>query len=203
MVTVHGINATKRRKNGNYLDTSKELPTWAEFHKLAIKLIRQYASRSLAAVILRDEDAIDLVRQYVMEATCKHREDGGMSLKSLQVAGAKFAIKRWFGMQRRGRSVSLDYEYEDHEDCLYDRVYSNMPRPDEIAADNERAAAVGRWFRESLLTPRQRECLHLRFWRGMNHREIAAELGITAQRVGKAVEAGMALLMEQAQELIV
>jgi RNA polymerase sigma-70 factor, ECF subfamily len=82
---------------------------------------------------------------------------------------------------------------------VFDEIGANIllpgegPDPERALLDRQRRAALAAAIRG--LSPRQRNCLHLRV-QGMQYREIAGTIGISASAVGEFLRRAVARLKE-------
>ena len=132
----------------------------------------------------RSEDIIQETFLRLVRRTADERTDDKLRVWAFRVAH-NLSVDLHRSERRWSRCNETDPYAVMHE------LVDPTPSPEEMILLIERLARFRAAFAE--LTPKQRECLLLRF-KGLRYRDIAVALGVSVQRVGELMQRAISLV---------
>lgn len=203
-VVLRDVDVTKRSQSDCF-SNPPEMMTLYEYLEIARRCIGAFASKSLAAIMLADEDAIAHVAEHLMIGHCKWELEKGRTLHSYLNQCSIWAIQVWTARlceANKRKMVSLNsnaylhgnasiqkYETVADPSCLepYEILFGRI--------ENEEAEKI--LFDNSCLTELQSYCLQQRYIHGKKLQEIADNLHVSRQAVDQHIKKGIGRLKEE------
>lgn len=206
-VVLSDVNVKKRTKSGVGINNPGRMRPLEYYLSTARKVVSRYSSKSVAAEILSDEDAISHIAEHIMLGTSRWDETKGKTLDNYHIQCALWAIKRWISkksIERNKHILSLDYTagqtnatHRGDSFNLHEVVSDKRVDKDE----SERLDGTVKFAQEVLnlncLTSNQRDCIKMMYIDGLTLREIGEKLGKTFQAVQQAIHAGLAKIKNE------
>ena len=165
-----------------------------------------YESDAEDTQFLRDQDIASLLAKYepVITGRCVAKLRGSLDAEDV----AQNAIVRLLGELHRGKTYRVPYRVVVHQVIgwtlkdYFEGRPTDLPLPDDWEpADpgDEAGGIVSRYYLEELIggLPEQtRRVIELRYLRGLEHEQIAGELGMTRNAVDQRLHQGHKALRE-------
>jgi len=165
-----------------------------------------YESDAEDIQFLRDQDIASLLAKYepVITGRCVAKLRGSLDAEDV----AQNVIVRLLGELRRGKTYRVPYRVVVHQVIgwtlkdYFEGRPTDLPLPDDwepAELDDEAGGIVSRYYLEELIggLPEQtRRVIELRYLRGLEHEQIAGELGMTRNAVDQRLHQGHKALRE-------
>jgi RNA polymerase sigma factor (sigma-70 family) len=167
--------------------------TLDKYYNVAKQCIGYFAKGSLASSMLRDEDAISFVAEYLMYAAGDWRPDGGRTIKSFLNQRAIWAIIHWITISKRAskrRALSLNAESSSDSRTQHYELQPDITAKDPGSAltQREQSERLARIIDGASLTKRQRYCLDMVYYKEERPSVVARNLGVTRQAVDQSLQ---------------
>ena len=192
--------AKNGRGAGPEADSVRAMAEVADSHPMA------YESDAEDTQFLRDQDIASLLAKYepVITGRCVAKLRGSLDAEDV----AQNVILRLLGELQRGKTYRVPYRVVVHQvigwtikDHFEGRP-TDLPLPDDwepADVEDEAGGIVSRYYLEDLiagLPDQTRSVMKLRYLRGLEHEQIAEELGITRNNVDQRLHQGHKALRE-------
>ena len=160
-----------------------ELMTLDEYTKLAVRLMN-YAKVKPSLIT---DDNIGLVVRYLVNSDMKYDQNKS-SLRTYRYHGFKHALSKIFEKPKNS-TISLDDMVDSQS--RYELVSSNDKTPLELFElqedETNGTTRLLELVNHPVLTPKEKEYLHLTYVEGLNQREITERLNVSKQAVSESL----------------
>jgi RNA polymerase sigma factor (sigma-70 family) len=175
-------------------ERQRELLTLDEYQTIARKLICRHA-RSLAYHMLKSEDAIAHVVEYLIKADIRWSPDNGCSRLSYRGKVGVWAIKRY-----RSNLMSENKKAEKQFGDIQ-QTDTSAKSPVRLLIEREEQSINPNMLRlmdKAHLTEVQRFCIICRYYGGLTLQQIGEECGVERQRIEQIIRKALLRLKKWA-----
>ena len=157
----------------------KELSLY-DYLTIAKKCIGYFTKSYIAYRMLRDEDAISFVAEYIMIGAQKWQDGKGRTLHSFLNQYAWYGIHKWLKMQSEQKHMQRFNHYDS---------YGHNNTPISILIQQEEHDILNEHLNK--LTDKESLCIREYFFGGQNMPQIAETLNVSRQAVEQNINRGL------------